>query len=297
MASIVQLMVRCGSASSGRSAQERESRWTISSLLEHHGHHIARVVKKAADLPHKLDDSFDCVVTAGGDGTVARAGRALAGGDIPLGILPMGTANNIASSLGINGSPSSLIAGWANRRVAHIDIGTIHDARGETRFLEGVGVGLIAAGITEGRAAISKREEDAAARLTHARELFLDTIERLVPQHHTITIDGTVVEGDYLLIEVLNIPLVGPNVRLSADISAADGLLSVVVADESDRGAIAAYLRGQPGGLEDAGLKSWRGSRVELTGLHDYHVDDEVRTAGGSVVVIGVTPLALGVLA
>jgi len=269
----------------------------ISSLLERHGHHVARIVDKTGDLPHKLDGSFDCVVTAGGDGTVARAGRALAGGDIPLGILPMGTANNIASSLGLSGNPSDLIASWANRRVMHIDIGTIHDAHGETRFLEGVGVGLIAAGITEGRAAISKNEEDAAARLAHARELFLQTIERLVPQHHTITIDGTVVDGEYLLIEVLNIPSVGPNVRLSADISAADGLLSLVVAGESDRRAIAAYLRGQPGGVEDAGLKSWRGSRVELKGLYDYHVDDEVRAAGGGAVVIGVTPLSLGVLA
>jgi diacylglycerol kinase (ATP) len=269
----------------------------ISSLLEHHGHHIARIVEKTEDLPHKLDGSFDCVVTAGGDGTVARAGRALAGGDIPLGILPMGTANNIASSLGISGNPSDLIASWASRRVMHIDIGTIQDAHGETRFLEGVGVGLIAAGITEGRAAISKNEEDAAARLAHAREVFLGTIERLVPRHHTITIDGTVVEGDYLLIEVLNVSSVGPNVRLSADISPADGLLSVVVAGESDRSAIAAYLRGQPCGVEDAGLKSWRGNRVELKDLHAYHVDDEVRAAGGGAVRLGIAPLSLGVIA
>ncbi len=268
----------------------------ISSLLGRHGHHIARIVEKTDELPHRLDGSFDCVVTAGGDGTVARAGRALAGGDIPLGILPMGTANNIASSLGISGEPSDLIARWADRRVVHIDIGTIRDAKGETRFLEGVGAGLVAEGITEGRAAIS-RDADPAARLAHARELFFETIERLMPRQHTITIDGTVIEGEYLLVEVLNIPSVGPNVRLSADTSPADGLLSVVVAGEADREAISAYLRGQAHGVQDAGLKSWRGSRVELKGLQAYHVDDEVRAAGGGAVIIGITPLCLGVIA
>jgi hypothetical protein len=96
---------------------------------------------------------------------------------------------------------------------------------------------------------------------------------------------------------VLNIPSVGPNVRLSADTSPADGLLSVVAAGELDREAISAYLRGQAGGVGDAGLRSWRGTRVELTGLQDYHVDDEVRAAGGGAVVIGITPLSLGVIA
>jgi diacylglycerol kinase family enzyme len=268
----------------------------ISSLLERHGHHIARIVNKTGDLPRKLDGSFDCVVTAGGDGTVARAGRALAGGDVPLAILPMGTANNIATSLGINGEPSDLIPRWADGRVVHIDVGTIQDVRGETRFLEGVGAGLIVAGILKGSAAISRGSEP-AARLAHARELVLQTIERLTPQHHTITIDGAVIEGDYLLVEVLNIPSVGPNVRLSADTSPADGLLSVVVAGESDRGAISAYLRAEAHGMEDAGLKSWRGARVELKGLRDYHVDDEVRAAGGGAVSIGITPLSLGILA
>ncbi len=277
-------------------AGEGVSLGEISSLLERHGHHIARTVTTAKDLPHKLDDSFDCVVTAGGDGTVAWAGRALAGGDIPLGILPLGTANNIASSLGISGRPSDVVAGWADRRVVRIDTGTIRDAHGDTCFLEGVGVGLIAAGITEGSAVIPK-DADPVDSLAHARALFLDIVRSLVPQHLTMTIDGTVVEGDYLLIEVLNIPSVGPNVRLSADTSPADGLLSVVAAGEADREGLEAYLRGHVGGMGDAGLRSWRGSRVGLTGLHAYHVDDEVRSAKGGSVVVGIKPLSLAVIA
>ena len=79
-------------------------------------------------------------MAAGGDGTVARAGRALAGRDMSLAILPLGTANNIASSLGISGTPAEAIAAWRHQRVVRIDVGVIqHD--GESRFLESVGAG------------------------------------------------------------------------------------------------------------------------------------------------------------
>lgn len=49
-------------------------------------------------------ESTDVIVAAGGDGTVSTAARAVAGRDIPVAILPLGTANNIARSLGIEGS-------------------------------------------------------------------------------------------------------------------------------------------------------------------------------------------------
>ncbi len=127
----------------------------VSALLVAAGHHLECVVERPADLPEVFDVAIDCVVAAGGDGTVARAGRALAGGNIPLAILPLGTANNIASSLGISGSLEKAIAAWRHQRIVRIDVGVIqHD--GETRFLESVGAGLVVAGINAGSAAIPK---------------------------------------------------------------------------------------------------------------------------------------------
>ena len=45
---------------------------------------------------------------------------------------------------------------------------------------------------------------------------------------------------------------------------------------------LAAYLKArQNGEPASAGLRSWRASRVEIKGLEEFHVDDEVREARG----------------
>ena len=57
-----------------------------------------------------LRKRWDLVIVAGGDGTVARVARRLRNREIPLAILPIGTANNIARALGLNGDIDSLIS-------------------------------------------------------------------------------------------------------------------------------------------------------------------------------------------
>jgi len=268
----------------------------VSVLIAKAGHSVECVVERPADLPCVFGVPIDCVVAAGGDGTVARAGRALAGRDIPLAILPLGTANNIASSLGINGSLEKASAAWRHQRIVRIDVGVIHHG-GETRFLESVGAGLVVAGINAGNAAIPKNG-DPVSNLARARDLYVETIEQLQPTHCDITLDGTSIAGDYLLVEVLNIPRVGPGVSLSAEVNPADGLLSVVVATAAEREQLAAYLKArQNGEPASAGLRSWRGSHVEIQGLAEFHVDDEVRSAHGAAVTIGIMPAALAVMA
>lgn len=48
-----------------------------------------------------ISGGTDAVVVSGGDGTVALALQVLAGGDVPLGIIPAGTGNDMALSLGV----------------------------------------------------------------------------------------------------------------------------------------------------------------------------------------------------
>lgn len=278
------------------SAGEGVSLDELTTLIVRAGHTIEHVVQRVEDLPGNCEAGVDCVVAAGGDGTVARVGRALAGGDLPLVPLPTGTANNIATSLGIEGPPDVVIAGWKDQPIRRIDIGVARDSHGETIFLESVGTGLVAHGIAVGDGAVPKRKAP-AEQLAHARQMYLEAISHLQPRHYGITIDGAAIDGEYLLVEVLNMPAIGPAIRLAADVNAGDGALSVVVARESDREALASYvsswLTAEP---RAAGLKSWRGQRVELKGLQEFHVDDDVRPAGSGDLSISIKPAYLPVL-
>jgi diacylglycerol kinase family enzyme len=280
-------------------AGEGTTREEVTRLIEAAGHRIGRVIEHGEDLGRACQESHDCLVAAGGDGTVARAGRALAHGRMPMAILPLGTANNIAASLGIDPDPERAIAAWSSQHVVHVDVGAIEDAKGRCLFIEGVGVGLLPAGIEAGRKAVPKNNgHDPAAAVTKARQVFLDTLSGLQPQRYQLTIEGTSLDEESLLVEILNIPLVGPRIRLSNEANPADGLLSVVVAGAADRELIADHLRdGWDDHRQHAQLKTWRATRVEVTGWHDYHVDDEVRSADGETVSIHIEPGVLPVLA
>ncbi len=90
-----------------------------------------------------MDEFTEIVVAAGGDGTVALAARMMAHRGIPLAILPIGTANNIARSVGIRGSIGDLVGGWTTARRVPFDLGIADGAWGRCQFAEAVGGGLM----------------------------------------------------------------------------------------------------------------------------------------------------------
>jgi diacylglycerol kinase (ATP) len=269
-------------------------------LLERAGHQLIQMVENDADLESVLVGPTDLVVAAGGDGTVWRAARALAGRGRPLAILPLGTANNIARSLGIRGSPEELIDGWRQAQLRPLDIGVARSERGESRFVEAIGSGLISAGIVEMERAPSRHgEEDADAKLARAVRTYRDVLSRLRPRRWRFTADGEVVEGELLLLEVLNIASVGPNLVLSPDADPSDGHLDVVSAGEAERDEVDEYLRQRAAGCEvRMSLPTRRARRVEISGWDDMHLDDQVsHRPGGEALSIHIEAAAVQYLA
>jgi diacylglycerol kinase (ATP) len=242
------------------------------------GYEIVREIEKDADFGRSLDDSVDFMVVAGGDGTVRKAARALAGSEVPLAILPLGTANNIAKSLGIEGDVAELAAGWKTAKPVPFDLGVARGQWGESRFLESVGSGLVPAGIAAAEEHPEHDTSDPPAELARAIATYAEALERLQPRRWTGLVDGQPIDEEFLMVEVLNVPSVGANLALAPRADPSDGWFDVVTAGEDDRRHIAEYFDARKRGEEpELSLPTRRAREAEITGWERMHVDDELR--------------------
>jgi diacylglycerol kinase (ATP) len=82
----------------------------------------------------------DLLITGGGDGTISTAARLLARRDVAMGLLPLGTTNNFARTVGVPLGLDAAVATLTGGTVVDVDLGLA----GDTPFTNHVGVGLSA---------------------------------------------------------------------------------------------------------------------------------------------------------
>lgn len=213
--------------SAGGAADERVDE-ALAVLGEHAD--VRRVVcSERGDLDRALD-SLDgrTLVVVGGDGSVhAAVGSLLDRGelspDVPIGLVPLGTGNDLARTLGIPLDPASaaraLLAGTARRLDLAVD-----DEGGVVVNAAHVGVGAEAAerasGLKDrlGRAAYPVGGLLAGAAATGWRLL--------------VEVDGepVPVDDEVLMVGIANGRTIGGGAELAPDAEPDDGLLDVVVA-------------------------------------------------------------------
>ncbi|MCI4066396.1 diacylglycerol kinase [Micromonospora sp. R77] len=101
-------------------------------------------VDRPGELEQRLADATDLgpdlLVAGGGDGTIGTAARLLAHRDVALGLLPLGTTNNFARTVGIPLDLDAAVAVLTDGKVIDVDLGLV----GDTRFTNHVGIGLSA---------------------------------------------------------------------------------------------------------------------------------------------------------
>ena len=107
-------------------------------------HHVRSGGELAATLDRVLAEGHDLLVVGGGDGTVSYAAGRVAGSNVVLGVLPLGTANDFARTLEIPNNLAEACAAVTDGKVVDIDLGR---ANGEP-FLNVASVGLSVA-VTE----------------------------------------------------------------------------------------------------------------------------------------------------
>ena len=187
-----------------------------------------RTWKKAFRKP------MDLIIAAGGDGTVHKTAWQIIDSGIPLGILPLGTANNLARSLGFTGSVDEILQSLHCGKGQPFDVGVARNGSQIDCFLEAAGGGLFAdyfpaaeANKEEG----ASPEEELTAHLSLLRELTLDYPAR----PWKMSIDGKDISGRYILWGAMNIRSAGPALHLAPKAKTDDGRLDFVVVREHER--------------------------------------------------------------
>ncbi|HEY5900138.1 MAG TPA: diacylglycerol kinase family protein [Burkholderiales bacterium] len=249
----------------------------LRSCLAASGYDVRYQSSKEEGWKKALRKPADLVVVAGGDGTVARVTRRMVGRGVPMAVLPSGTANNIARTLGLVERPfEELVRGWREARRVKLDVGVAAGPWGERYFVEGVGAGLFAGMLAD---PASGKVKARAGAVEHGLDRLRDAALHCEPVDIAAVLDGEDISGRYILLEAVNLRYVGPNLHLAHDSQPGDGQFDVVLVTETERERLVHYLEQWQNNRERIGmLPTRRGRRlqIEWTGF-PLHIDDKLR--------------------
>ncbi len=183
---------------------------------------------QGAHLAATLAAGYDVVFTLGGDGTAMEVVGALAGnGGPPVGILPGGTGNLIARTLGIPLDVRQAVPLLLGGQPLRVDLGVMTGSpvRSPRRFAFAAGVGIDATMVAEVSARLKRHLGVPAYMLSWVtaalrRETFLARV----------TVDGEVIEQDASAVMLANFGAVlNDLIRLGPGIQHDDGKLDLCV--------------------------------------------------------------------
>ncbi|HVF71267.1 MAG TPA: diacylglycerol kinase family protein [Chthoniobacterales bacterium] len=168
---------------------------------------------------HAVAEGYQRIVAAGGDGTINEIVNGIAGHNVALGLLPLGTMNVFAAELGLPGN--DLGACWdiiQGNRTRKVDLPRAN----RKHFVQLAGVGLDAQAVKETSRAF-KRNFGPLSYLISAVQI----ASRTPPVLHIDSPDAAVTEGSFVLVG--NGRLYGGRFPFFKQAVMNDGLLDVIV--------------------------------------------------------------------
>ena len=263
-------------------SDEQPSGDDLARLIRKAGHSMIYQSSKHADWQRSLDEPTDLIAVAGGDGVVGLVSKRLAGKHVPIAILPMGTANNIAATLNLKGRPlDGLIAGWSSGHRRKFDVGAAIGPWGSSFFVEGVGIGAFTdtmSRLDARRNADLAHHEDMDKKIHAVLHILKIRLEGCQAIPLKMALDGRNLSGEYVLLEAMNIRSIGPNLSLAPDADSGDGLLDIVLVSDHEREKLTRYLTELIAGkklLPDLTVHRGQHLHIECDELR-VHIDDDV---------------------
>jgi diacylglycerol kinase (ATP) len=174
-----------------------------------------------------VEQGFDVVVAAGGDGTVNEVanGLALAAGDgptIPMAILPIGTGNDLSTMVGNPTDPKSIARLVAAGKTRQIDLGRANDRY----FANNCAVAMEPLITIE-----NVKIKHIKGNLRYIVALIKGLL-KLKAWQMDVQWDGGSYSGPIFVLSVCNSPRTGGQFIMAPDASVDDGLFDVVIVPE-----------------------------------------------------------------
>jgi diacylglycerol kinase (ATP) len=249
---------------SGRDNEDNAARLAkIVSSLRAHGIEARVGLKTSGGSARQLacqavEAGDTLVVVAAGDGTIGDVAAQLIGTSTVLGIIPIGTMNNLARSLGIplGIDDACKLIGMGTTR--HIDVGRV-TSNGSTNseyFMECAGVGLSAIAALAGQAFHKRHWGIIPKAFRKFVEAKLGTM--------VVEMDGNTVEASTRIVTVSNAPLMGNKMLAVPGGKMDDGLLDVQIYDGMNNASLVKHFAAASSGSPDE-LKTYRVRHVRIT--------------------------------
>ena len=219
-------------------------------VLTRAGHKAIYESSKAKGMAKALK-KIDLVLLAGGDGTVSEVACRLVAlkSKVPLSVLPLGTANNFARTLGFCLSQEELIERLSDGKCDIFDVGLARGPWGKRYFFEGAGAGLFAEYLKAPRKDGEKaKAKPKAEEMRHHVRALRRRLQHYRAHRWEIQLDGEDLSDRYLLWHAMNIRSVGPVLALAAGAKTNDGAFDFVGAREKDRKVLLDYLKTRASG-------------------------------------------------
>ena len=255
----------------------------------------AFLVEPGCDVPKVIEDALAqgirMFVVCGGDGTISGAARTLAGTHATLGIIPIGTQNNTALSLGIPSDIPAAIAILRNGKRIKVDVGMATCGNITTPFLEVCSIGLVST-------LFPSADDIQHGNLAGVGD-FLSNLVGSPPSEINMVLDGKQeIHNLGHIVLVSNMPYIGLHYHLGSAASFNDGLLDVLFfADLSKLDLLGYVLQGVGEGRpEDPRIQHFHMRRVEINTHPAMEVMADGSPLGEGLVRIEVRRHALAVM-
>jgi diacylglycerol kinase (ATP) len=251
--------------------------------------------KKAIPIVKKaVKDGYDSVIAMGGDGTISAVIRGLAGSKVNLGIIPAGTMNDIAKSLGIPEDVQQACALIASGQPRKMDLGVVRTKQsGKFYFFQVVAIGLTATIFPK----IKKIPKGNFSRLQDAIRTFLEYETK--PTVYLTLDDESQVEVKTMLATISNIPLIGAKNLVAPEASAEDGLLDVAVYPDFSKAELLNYFlkTTNEGTSDESKLQRYRARKVIIKSSPKMEVGADGIKLGKGIATINIDSSPLHVYA